>query len=240
MNLLKRLAKLFPVNAYCRWPSKKSIQIYWAFIGLVTLVLTTQSSVSLYHRSLASGLNAPLALSHTLVAAFFDVLSMSIVGAMYLLLWAVLYHIGTEILGGVQRFAAWAPGAWWRFRLMVRAIIAFVLSIPSLVGRFLHALADAFRWIVSRPAWWLSLSSRQKTSLIFTAVILTAYAAVFVAMYPVAQHVSSSLPSWASVGDMPFMQTIFIDMVLGSLTSVAGLSVLMLIVSGLVHLIKRH
>jgi hypothetical protein len=238
MNFLKRIANSSYVTSHFRWPSARTLHIYWWIIALVGLFTTAVSSRDVYHHAVSTGLSHPGLV--TLAVSFLAFLAWGFIGLMFLVVWGLYYRMGTDIAAGFRRFRAWAPGAWQSFCSGAAAVVRFVLSIPSLIGRFFRALGRAFLWLAGRPAWWRGLTRKQKVGVITGVAMAGVYAATLVLFYPVAHHISAHSPSWMMMSDAPLLQTLCIDMFLGSLIATFAVAILTTVFDIVAHWFSKH
>jgi hypothetical protein len=224
MNFLKRLAYSSYIQTRFRWPSARTLRVYWFLVAAFGVYSSADMTTSVYHHSLANGQAHPALTA--LTAGLCGLLASALMGVMFFILWGLYYRMGTDIASGFRKFAAWLPGAWQSFSRGAGAFVIFVRNIPALIGRFFVALWHGLLWLLGRPAWWRSLNRKQKVQVILGFAFAAVYAATYVLFYPTAHHLSASSPSWMPMSDVPLLQTLFYDLFLGTL--IASVSVVVL------------
>ncbi|MBS2010011.1 MAG: hypothetical protein JST01_23385 [Cyanobacteria bacterium SZAS TMP-1] len=234
MNFLKQIFTAPFLRSRCRWPSPLTLRVYWIVAGLLSLYATGDVTISQYRQALAHGLSGWPLFQTTALTALAVLLISGLYTLTLLLMWGLYYRLFTDIVGGIRQFLAWLPGAFQGFLRGARAVIAFLLSIPSLIAGFFRAIGRGFAWLAGRPAWWRSLSSKDKTASIASAVTLSAYLGFLAGFYPIACRLSAMLPTWAPMSDVPLLQALFIDMFLGSIIAVILISVAATILGALI------
>lgn len=231
MDFLKRIANSQYCNSRFRWPSAKTLRVYAFIVALFGCGNALYAALDVYRHAVSTGLTGPVAGFWALAVSLMFLVTAAFIGLMFLVIWGLYYRLGTDMVAGFRRFIAWAPGALQSFGRGLAAIFAFVCSIPSLIGRFFRAIGRAFLWLAGRPAWWRGLTRKQKGGIVASTALTTVYLGVIALFYPVARHISAALPSWAMMSDTPFLQTLFIDMFLGSILGALAIAILSTVVS---------
>jgi hypothetical protein len=237
MNFLKRLANSSHVAKRFRWPSAFTLRIYWYLIALIGIGTTFSAGLDVYRHAVSKGLAHPDL--NALAVSFLNLVAWGLLGLIFLFIWGLYYRMGTEIAAGYRRFVAGAPGAWQSSCRGAAAVLNFLLSIPSLVGRFYCALGRAFLWLAGLPAWWGGLSGKQKVGVITSFGTLGVYATTIALFYPAARHISAASPSWMLLSDTPQIQTLFIDIFVGCIIGTFAVAVIAIVFSAIAHLFSK-
>jgi hypothetical protein len=92
-----------------------------------------------------------------------------------------------------KKFFRDLPENWRRFRAGAAAVFAFLWALP---GKCARGIAAAWRWVVTRPAWWRSLDAYDKRACLWTTVIFAVLSVTVYFMWPVAVFLSEMAPFW--------------------------------------------
>ncbi len=238
MNFLKRIAESKYVKTRFRWPSARTLRLYWCIIALVALLSSVDVINSVYKHAISTGL--PHASGTALLAGLADLVAWGLIGVVFFIMWGLYYRMGTEIAAGFRSFRAWLPGAWQSMGRGAAAVVIAVRRIPALIGSFFRGIWQALLWIAGRPAWWRGLTRKQKLGVISGWIFTGAYLATLVLFYPVAHRISAACPSWMIMSDAPLLQTLFFDIFLGSLIASFGIAILSTVVSVVAHIFSKR
>jgi len=239
MNFITQIANSRAVQKYCRWPSSRALRIYWAVMGVLTLLMCADFMRSGYNHAAASGLHGSPLAGHLIVDFLLGAFVGGYLSLMLLLVCGLYYRMGTEIASGYRNFRAGLPGAIQGLLGAAAAVVIFVRGIPAFFAGCWRGICRMCSAIAGIPAAWRAMSSKQKKSAVVFAGLMVAFFGTIVAFFPVAQKLSAMLPSWAPMADAPWLQALCIDMFLGSLLGAIAMTLLFALITGITLLFKR-
>ncbi|MBU6455332.1 MAG: hypothetical protein KGS72_26410 [Cyanobacteria bacterium REEB67] len=237
MDYLKRLLNSRLISRRFQLPSARTLKVFALVMAIFSSSTSLYVFISTLIQSHPAGASDSVSTLHAIGGAAANLFVCALLTLMLLVIWGIYYRIVMDICRGVVRFIHWAPGAWYRFRNRAQAAFYFVIAIPGMLwdlgARFVGAIWRFMQWIVSIPSRWRNLTGKEKSGVVFSIAFIGIYFGTFVAMYPVARKLSAAAPSWLIMSDAPFMQTLMIDLVVGSFTAMLLVTVLALIASAL-------